>query len=281
MLGLMRWRTRAVALFTMILACAVLLSGCVHLDRGMKLNGDGSGTYTLSLGFSEALTGLMGDRVATSMDELGGKVKQKGGDYRHFDQDGYSVWVFTTPFKNVSELNALLQQNPAASNATPGGGVSVPSQMQDSLSVTETPGFFVNSFHVTGHISMKSLSDTSSAGSGIDMSSYMKDARESVSITMPGWISSYGQGGAANGNTVTYTAHYGEEATIDVVGGGVNPTAIYIAAGTGLLVLLAIGRFIFWRRRQQRLARAGEPALVAVGGGSEASVSPRADGPGW
>ncbi|MGZ3679111.1 MAG: hypothetical protein ACXWQ5_07580 [Ktedonobacterales bacterium] len=270
MMRMMRSRTRAGALFTMFLTCAVLLSGCFHLDQDMKLNGDGSGSYTLSLGLTEALVGLAGDTFTKSMDEHGQQVKQQGGDYRHFDQDGYSVWVFTRPFKSVSDLNALLHENPTTG---PGGSVSVPAQ--DILAVTEAPGFFVNSFRVTGHISLKDLSDTSSAGSGIDMSSYLKDARESVSITMPGWITSYEKGGEVHGNTVTYTAHYNEEATIDVVGGAVNPTAIYIAAGIGLLALLLIGGVIFWRRRQQHPG-AAEPALVPAGA---ASGSPWGDMP--
>lgn len=238
------------ALFMLFITCAILLSGCFHLDSDVKLNGDGSGTYTLTLGLSEAVVGLAGDQFVKSMAESGQKVKQEGGDYRHFDQDGYSVWVFTRPFKSVSELNSLLRQNPASSATDSGDNTSVPSTMQDVLTINETPGFFVNTFHVTGHISLKDLGNTPSDESGgIDMSSYLKDARESVAITMPGWITSYAHGGVAQGNTVTFTAHYNEEATIDVVGGGINPTIIYVGVGTGLLVLLVIGGVIFWRRR--------------------------------
>lgn len=264
MLRMMRWRSRSAALFTLFITCAVLLSGCFHLDRGMKLNGDGSGSYTLTVGLNEALVGLAGDKITKSMDESGRQVKAKGGDYRHFDQDGYSVWVFTRPFKSVDELNTLLHENPASSSANAGDSAGLPAQTQDTLAVTETPGIFVNSFHMAGHISMKDLSGASSGGSGIDMSSYLKDARESVSITMPGWVTSHGPGAEVQGNTVTYTVHYNEEATIDVVGGGVNPTAISLAAGAGLLVLLLIGGVIVWRRRQRR-QRAAEPALVPAG----------------
>lgn len=277
---MMRSRTHAVALFTVFTICAVLLSSCFHLDRDVKLNSDGTGSYTLSLGLSEALVGLAGNTLTKSMDERGQQVKQQGGDYHHFDQDGYSVWVFTRPFKSVSDLNALLHENPASPGSSPGDSTFVPLQTQDSLSVTETPGFFVNSFHVTGHISLKGLGNTASGGSGIDMTSYLKDARESVSITMPGWITSYASGGQVQGNTVTYTAHYNEEATIDVVGGAVNPTAIYTAGGTGLLVMLVIGGVIFWRRRQLH-PDAAEPVVVPTGASATgaASVSPPVDRP--
>lgn len=276
---MMRSRTRAAALFTILTMCAVVLSSCFHLDRDMKLNGDGSGSYTLTIGLNEAIVGLAGDAFTTKMDEYGRKVKQEGGDFHHFDQDGYSVWAFTRPFKTVGELNTLLNQNPGSSTTSPGDATGIPSQTQDTLSVAETPGLFVNSFHVMGHISLQGLGNTASGGGGIDMSSYLKDARDSVSITMPGWITSYAKGGEVQGNTVTYTVHYDEEATIDVVGGGINPTAIYITAGAGLLALLLIGGSIIWRRRM-RQASAAEPTLVptgASGAGGAASVFPPVD----
>lgn len=273
--GMQRSRSRVIALFALFITCAVLLSGCFHIDSDVKLNGDGSGSYTLTLGLSEAFVGLAGDQFVKSMEDSGQRVKQEGGDYRHFDQDGYSVWMFTRPFKSVSELNSLLKQNPASSATNPDGSASTSSPTMQTLVVSETPGLFVNTFHVTGHISLKDLNNTSSDGSGIDMSSYLKDARESIAITMPGWITGYAKGGEVHGNTVTFTAHYNEEATIDVVGGGVNPTIIYIGIGLGVFILLVIGGLIFWRRRSQH-TRAIESVPVPV---SAADVSPSADIP--
>lgn len=273
---MLKSRTHAVALFALFISCTVLLSGCFHLDSDVKLNGDGSGSYTLALGLSEAFVGLAGDQFVKDMNDSGQKVKREGGDYRHFDQDGYSVWVFTRPFKSVSELNALLKQNPASSATNPDGSASASSPTPQTLNVRETSGLFVNTFHVTGHISLKDLNNSSSDGSGIDMSSYLKDARESVAITMPGWITSYAKGGEVHGNTVTYTVHYNEEATLDIVGGGVNPTIIYIGVGTGLFILLVIGGIIFWRRRSLR-SHAIEPASVPA---SASSFTPSADIPG-
>lgn len=266
MLNKMRSPSRVVALFTLFITCAVLLSGCFHLDTDMKINSDGSGTFTQTIGLSEAFVGLAGDEFVKGMDDSGQKVKREGGDYRHFDQDGYSVWVFTRPFKSMSELNAFLHENQASSAANSGDGDSASSPKLQTLHVSETSGVFVNTFHVTGYISLKDLNATSSDGIGIDTSSYLKDARESISITMPGWINSYQKGGQVHGNTVTYTAHYNEEATIDVVGGGVSPTIIYLGVGLGLFILLVIGGIIFWRRRSLRahaLESATAPASAA------------------
>jgi hypothetical protein len=57
---------------------------------------------------------------------------------------------------------------------------------------------------------------------------------------MPGWVSAQ-NGGDLNGNTVTYTVHFGESATIDVTGGGLNLPHIALIAGG---VLLALALFI-------------------------------------
>lgn len=275
--GMLHSRTRVIALFALFISCAVLLSGCFHLDSDVKLNGDGSGSYTLTVGVSESFVSLVGDQFVKSMNESGQKVKREGGDYRHFDQDGYSVWAFTRPFKSVSELNANLHDNQSAFTSNLGDSASASSPKPQTLDVSETPGFFVNTFHVTGYISLIDPSTTSPDGSGIDMSSYLKDARESVAITMPGWITSYAKGGDVHGNTVTFTAHYNEEATIDVVGGGVNPTIIYLGVGLGLFILLVIGGIIFWRRRSLR-ARANESAAVPAPA-SAADLSPSAEIP--
>lgn len=274
---MMRPRTRLVALFTLFITCAVLLTGCFHLDSDVKFNGDGSGSFTQSIGLSEAVVGLVGDQFVKGMDESGQKVKKQGGDYRHFDQDGYSVWVFTRPFKSVSELNGLLHENVASSAANLGDSASSLSPQSQTLDVSETPGFFVNTFHVTGHISLIAPPDSTPPDQGgIDISSYMKDARQSISITMPGWISNYSTGGKAQGNTVTYTVHYNEEATVDVTGGGVNPTPIFILASAGLVILLlVVGGIIFWRRRSRR-AVADELALVTS---DAASFAPSSDAP--
>ncbi|HZC08352.1 MAG TPA: hypothetical protein VE338_22155 [Ktedonobacterales bacterium] len=253
------------AMFILLAMLTVSLSGCIHLDRSVTLNGDGSGSYTLTIGFSEQLVSLASDQISANMDSFSAKVKNAGGSYRHYDDTGYSYWAYTRPFTSVSALNQLLQETPQAGNTSgSAGGVNTPSLAQDTLSFSEQTGILSNSFHAVGHMSMNFPQDTTNTG-GIDVTQYLKDMRESFAVTMPGWITSH-RGGAVSGNTVTYTVHYGEETDVDVVGGGYN-TALLLPGGIGVVVVLAliVLGVVFWRRRGRRTATQEMiPAYVAA-----------------
>jgi hypothetical protein len=246
----------------LLIVMALTLSGCVHLDRNVALNGDGSGTYLLTIGISDQLLSISGDQVTSSMDSYGDKVKKEGGSYRRYEDAGYTDWAYTRPFASIADLNKLLQEAPQA-----GGASGLPSGSStstlDTITFSEQPGFLSNTFHVTGHMSMVVPTGSTDTG-GVDVSTYLKDMRESLAVTMPGSISSH-TGGVVEGATITYTVHFGEETDIDVTGSGLNTsTLIPLGVGAGALVLLlaAIAGFILWRRRS---GSRGEPAPVYAG----------------
>lgn len=253
----------------LLIALAISLAGCMHMDRSVTLNSDGSGSYTLTIGFSEQLVSLASDQLSSSMNTYGDKVKSQGGSYRHYDDTGYSYWAFTRPFKSVAELNTLVQDLPQTGNTTGAAGAgSLPTTGQsDTLEFTQQSSFMSNTFHVTGHMSMILPSSATDTG-GVDVTPYLKDLRESFSVTMPGSITSH-KGGVVSGNTVTYTVHYGEETDIDVVGGGLNTALLLpIGAGAGVVLLLIIAGAIIWQRRRGKnaaqLAPEAAPAFVAA-----------------
>ncbi|WIG61871.1 MAG: hypothetical protein OJF49_004620 [Ktedonobacterales bacterium] len=260
---------RRSAVLGLLLLFAIALSGCVHVERNVAINGDGSGTYTLTIGYSEQVVSLAADQSTKTMDDYGAKVKQEGGSYRHYDDTGYSYWAYTRPYKSVADLNKFITDMPQSSDTSGLTGTSGASQAtNDSFTFSEQPGFFSNTFHVMGHISLVVPGDTSS--NGVDLSSVMKDAHESFAVTMPGWVTSH-SGGTVQGNTVTYLVHFGEQADIDVVGGGVNTAVIVPMVGGAILLLLLITGgvvFVMMRRR----TRAAQPAPVAAYAG--ASISP-------
>jgi len=245
----------------LLIALAISLAGCMHVDRSVTLNGDGSGSYTLTIGFSEQLISLASDQISSSMNSFGDKVKSQGGSYRHYDDTGYSYWSYIRPFKSVAELNQLVQELPQSGNSSSvAGSGSLPTSGQaESLQFTQQSGFLSNTFHVTGHMSMIVPLDTTNTG-GIDVTPYLKDLRESFSVTMPGSITSH-KGGVVSGNTVTYTVHYGEATDIDVVGGGLNTSLLLpIGAGAGVVIMLVIVGIILWQRRRGRSVARVAPA---------------------
>ncbi len=254
---------RIPAVFSLLLVLMLSLTACMHVDRNVTLNSDGSGSYVLTIGFSEQLVSLASDQISSSMDDFGQKVKQQGGSYRHYDDTGYSYWAYTRPFKTVADLNKLVQEAPQSGDSS---SADVTTPGQDTLTFSEQSGFLSNTFHVTGHMSMvvppSSLGDTG----GVDITQYLKDMRESFSVTMPGSITSH-TGGVVSGNTVTYTVHYGEQTDIDVVGGGLNLGPLLpIGAAVIVILLLAIVGAILWSRRRKRAATSheqpGAPAYV-------------------
>lgn len=233
----------AAALICLVLA--LTLAGCVHADRVMTLNTDGTGTYTYSIGLSAQMMSLGGSALADSMNKFGEQIKQDGGTYSRYDDSGYTYWKYVRPFTSVKQLDGFLDESPQTSAGSSSGAGSN-SNMADSVSVTEQPGFFATTFHVTGQMSLV-VPDANQSARDL-----LKDARLSFAVTMPGWVSEQ-HGGAQNGNTVTYTVHFDESTSIDVTGGGPNIPHIALVAGGVLLALaLFIVGLILLRRGNRR-----------------------------
>lgn len=254
----MRRVSRVAPVLALGLILALALSGCVHEDRGVSLNGDGSGTYTLALGLSDQLLSLGSDEIGASMDQAGVQIKQEGGKYSKHDDGSYTVWTFSRPFKTVADLNAMLRQ-PLTSGSIGTGSASAST---DSFNVSESPGFFANSFHVTGHMSMATINGQPSETGGVNLAQMLKDMRESFAITLPGWISAH-SGGTVSGNTVSYTIHYGQQTTIDVSGGALTAAGVAsIAAGVVLLLLIIAGVVLLLVMRRRSAGAATTPVSV-------------------
>lgn len=260
----MRRLSRAAPALALGLILVLALSGCIHEDRSVSLNSDGSGTYTLALGLSDQLLALGSGQVDASMDQAGAQVKQEGGSYSKHDDGSYTVWTFARPFKTVADLNTLLQQ-PLTTGDT--GGEAPPPASTDSFHVSQSSGLFSTSFHVTGHMSMLNPNGQPANPGGVDVAQLLKDMRESFAITMPGWISSH-RGGTVSGNTILYTIHYGQETDIDVTGGALTGGGIAAIAGgiVLLLVILAGVALLVMRRVGARRAAAAVsvPATVPM-----------------
>lgn len=235
-----------------ILICLLLalsLAGCVHADRAIALNSDGSGTYTFTVGLSSQLVDLGGSSLTDSMNKYGNQVKQDGGSYSRYEDGGYSYWKYVRPFTSVSQLDDFLNETP---QSQAGGNLN----NADEAHVTAQAGFFSTTYHATGHMSLQ-VPNADQTTRDI-----LKDARESFAITMPNWVSEH-HGGQQSGNTVTYTVHFDEAATIDVTGVGLNVPHIALVAGGVLLALALLIVGLLLLRRSQRKPPSQSSALAA------------------
>ncbi|HEY1388358.1 MAG TPA: hypothetical protein VGF38_07410 [Ktedonobacterales bacterium] len=233
-------RTR-IAATLLCLLLAFSLAACVQADRNVVLNSDGSGVYTYTLGISDQLVNLGGSSLSKSMDDFGAHAQQGGGSYSRYEENGFSYWKYARPFRSVSQLDLFLTESPQTSS-TPGSPAVSTTDSTNTLNVVDNAGFFSTTFHATGNLSLVIPNADQSTRD------LLKDARLSVAITMPNWVSEQ-HGGAQNGNTVTYVVKFGQSATIDVTGGGYNAPHIALVAGGIVLALalFALGMFLLWR----------------------------------
>ena len=233
-------RTR-IAATLLCLLLAFSLAACVQADRTVALNSDGSGVYTFTVGLSDQLVNLGGSSLSKSMDDFGTHAQQDGGSYSRYEANGFSYWKYVRPFHSVSQLDTFLTESPQTGSTTGSSGVST-ADSTNVLTVVDNAGFFSTTFHATGNLSLVIPNANQSTAD------LFKDARLSVAITMPNWVSEQ-HGGTQNGNTVTYAVKFGQSATIDVTGGGYNAPHIALVAGGVLLALalFAIGLFLLWR----------------------------------
>jgi hypothetical protein len=214
-----------------------LLSGCMDVERGLRLNGDGSGSYTLTLGFREPTSGdpdSVSEKVVTPLNAFADHVQATGGSTTRHEDQGYAYWTFTRPFMSVAEANTLLQEDPRQYDPN-----HSPVLYHDSLHIARETRLLSTVYHVSGTISLVDLLNNAQSWS---------DATERLTITLPEGIIS-ATGGARQGESVTYTIHYNESAQIDVVGKvsdsqntlGLAPLFVGGICGVLALALLVVG----------------------------------------
>ena len=251
---------RSLPLFVLLLVLAFALTGCIHLDRSMQLNSDGTGTFTVSFGFADKLINLAGTSFVSQMNACGDKVKAQGGSYQRTDTGGYSAWSFIWPFKSIDRLNELLALNtsfcPVPNTTVPATAAST-----DSFSVTSQTHFLSTTFVITGHLSFQLPSEVTNSPDP-NVIALLKEAHSTFAVTMPGYISSHTGVGTVSGNTVTYTAHVGDTLDFQIVGGGVNTSALLLLGGGGLLLLG--GLIVVDRSLRQSLARRMQAAEAVI-----------------
>ncbi|HST89693.1 MAG TPA: hypothetical protein VLJ14_15070 [Ktedonobacterales bacterium] len=222
------------AMLACILACILALSGCMRVQRTLQVNRDGSGAYTLTIGFREPTPGnaaSLNDIITRAMNAFAVSIEETGGASRSFDDQGYAYWTFTRAFSSTKEGDAALQDDPRRFDAN-----ATPILFHDSLRLTSASSpFGVTTFHVTGTLSLVDPS-----GNAQDW----RDATESLTITMPGGISDH-HGGIHDGDSITYTIGYNQSATVDVTGGAPAPSSAPLALaallGALALILAALG----------------------------------------
>jgi len=229
----MRASSRPFPAATLALILAVSLAGCMRVQRTLQVNRDGSGAYTLTVGFREPTPGnpaSLNPAITNAMSAFAVSVESNGGASRTFDDQGYAYWTFTRTFSTTKAGDDVLQDDPRRFDPT-----ATPILFHDSLHLTRASTPLGATFHVTGTLSLVDHLGTAQN---------WRDATESLTITMPGGISDH-RGGIHDGDSITYTIGYNQSATVDVTGGApaarVAPLALAALFAALALILAALG----------------------------------------
>jgi hypothetical protein len=197
------------------------------------LYGDGSGTYSLTIGFPEPQPGnpsSISPQIVTAMESYGTHVQEQGGTYQRYTQQNSVYWTYTFSFTSPSEGNSLLQQDPRQYDAN-----HTPVLFHDALSISKHVSTNMTSYQITGVIS---LADP------LGLSTSWRNASERLAVTMANGVRNH-QGGILTGNTVVYAIHYNQSASVDVTGNVTsapvpNAPAELRFLVTGILIALAV-----------------------------------------
>jgi hypothetical protein len=199
-------RPRTAILLSLASLAAVLLTGCMRVERALVIYGDGSGSYTLTIGFPEPAPGdssEISSKIVAPMEDFGAHVQQEGGTYRRYTSQNYVYWAYTSSFSSPAVGNGLLQEDPRQYDQN-----NIPVLFKDTLKISKVAASSTSLYQVTGTISLADPLGTSTS---------WRDATESIAITMANGVSTH-YGGTLSGNTVTYAIAYNQTVTIDVTG---------------------------------------------------------------
>ncbi|MFC7063752.1 LppM family (lipo)protein [Halobacillus seohaensis] len=138
----------------LLFLCASLifiLTGCVKGDFGVKINKDGSGVNTITLGVEEdnyeQFGGSGEDTLSSSNDEL----ETQGYMVEKFNEDGYTGFKATKEFDDVSQMTVI----PETDGASEENSESEGNEESNPMDMNVSEGFFTTTYTLEGEIDLE------------------------------------------------------------------------------------------------------------------------------
>ncbi|MGP4077485.1 LppM family (lipo)protein [Halobacillus sp. K22] len=127
----------------------VLLTACVQGDVAVKINKDGSGESTITLGIEEESYNRFGQRAETMLSSVNDELEAQGYTVESYTEDGYRGFRATQSFEDVQDMQVIPSMG-AVSETGSGAAVSnVP------LDVSMEDGFFTKTYRVEGELDLE------------------------------------------------------------------------------------------------------------------------------
>lgn len=98
-------RAKVVFFAAACICCICLLSGCVKMTMGMKVEADGGGDVAIRLGFSEQASSMMSDENGLSgqLESMMETARSQGYTAEQYEEDGYRGIYITQHFTSLSQ----------------------------------------------------------------------------------------------------------------------------------------------------------------------------------
>ncbi|CDQ18541.1 Protein of unknown function [Halobacillus karajensis] len=125
-----------------------LLSACVEGDLKLKVNKDGSGEHTVTVGAEEETLNRFGDRVQDLMENVNKELESKGYEVESYKEDGYSGFRAKKSFEDVRELDLM----PVSGSLKETG--AVPAIGDVPINMTTEGGFFTSTYKVEAELDL-------------------------------------------------------------------------------------------------------------------------------
>ncbi|MCP3032285.1 hypothetical protein LF817_13135 [Halobacillus sp. A1] len=227
----------------MIGAVLVLaLAGCVQGDFGVKINKDGSGVHTITLGIEESVFEQFGGSEGETIDSTNDDLEAQGYTVENYNEDGYVGFRATKEFEEVSDMQ-LVPDTEGLSEA----GIDAPA---DDSSVVNSPvdlkmeeGLFTDTYLFEGEMD---LSNSAGLGGMEQMLASQMDM--TFTLELPIRPSDH-NADEADGRVLTWDVDLTGTNNIMVEAKAPNITNIIVAS---VVVLVVVAGLMFFVRRRKK-----------------------------
>jgi hypothetical protein len=132
----------------LLILLSLFLTACVEGDLSLKVNKDGSGEHTVTLGVEEEAVERFGSRAQGMMDNANEELETKGYEVEPYEENGYIGFRAIKSFDDIQEMDIL----PVSGGLTEAG--AAPAIGEVPVDMTTERGLFTNTYKVEAEVDL-------------------------------------------------------------------------------------------------------------------------------
>lgn len=222
-----------------IILLSLFLTACVEGDLRLKVNKDGSGEHTVTLGVEEESAERFGSRAQGMMESANQELEAQGYEVEPYVENGYTGFRAKKNFDDIQEMDLL----PVSGGLTEAG--AAPAIGEVPVDMTTERGLFTNTYKVEAEV------DLSNSGVLGGMQTLVADQLDlTFTLDLPLSPKSH-NADRVKGNVLQWDIQTAGTTNVMVEMNVPNVRNISILVGSVAVVLAIIGIW-FWRKRKKQ-----------------------------